>query len=266
MSALPRRYIDFDLLVRFESASFTRNEPFPWFCLGHFLTPDGFARLADDFPALELFEWHVDLPRAHGQRPHNRYYLAYEDSIYHGGHGASGTVRHQDLSSSWQRFLEELQGDAYLDFARRLLGVRDFQVRFAWHVGVTGSEVSPHRDDRHKIGTQIFYFNRDGDWDPAWGGETLLLDGKRIKAFNPEIEEFERIIPVGPPTANQSFMFKNTANAWHGVRALTCPEGAQRRLFNVIIERRGVRGRFRGPLRLMRRLGDLLAAEAPGRR
>ena len=35
---------------------------------------------------------------------------------------------------------------------------------------------------------------------------------------------------------NRSFLFKNTADAWHGVRALTCPANSYRRLFNVVFE------------------------------
>ena len=35
---------------------------------------------------------------------------------------------------------------------------------------------------------------------------------------------------------NYSFLFKNAVDSWHGVRALTCPPGKFRKLFNVIYE------------------------------
>ena len=138
-------------------------------------------------------------------------------------------------------FLAELdEGSAYRDFIARMLGANDFSVRYAWHMGVTNSEVSPHRDNRKKLGTHIFYFNTDEDWDAAWGGEILVLEGKQTDAGNPDFDEFTKA-HAAPLLNNQSFLFKNTPNGWHGVKPLTCPEGRYRRLFNVIIEQAGAR-------------------------
>jgi hypothetical protein len=35
---------------------------------------------------------------------------------------------------------------------------------------------------------------------------------------------------------NRSLFFQNNPKAWHGVKALTCPQGFYRKLFNVIFE------------------------------
>jgi hypothetical protein len=228
-------FVDYELLRAFDVDGFKNRSPFPWHNLGGFLTTEGFHALYDDFPPLDLFERHNERPRVHGQRPHNRYYLAYEKSVYH-KEGDSGVVRHDQLPAAWQRFMDELEtSDEYHDFIRRALGVPAFSPRYAWHVGTQGSEVSPHLDDPKKLGTHILYFNTSDEWNPEWGGATLVLGGKQTEAMNPDFADFEtrdeaRIVD------NHSFLFKNTPHAWHGVTALTCPPGSYRRLFNVIFE------------------------------
>lgn len=234
--------IDPDCLADLTADKFNAVTPFPWVHFDGFIAPETFAELHRNFPSLDLFAWHQEMPRRDGQRPHNRYYLAYEASIYTKfGHKNKGVVRHDDLPEVWQRFIEVLnESAAYRDFIARLLGVSDFDIRYAWHIGVTHSEVSPHTDSRKKLGTHIFYFNTDDDWDITWGGEILVLEGKLTTAANPDFDAFSKAHAV-PLLNNQSFFFKNTSNGWHGVKALTCPEGRYRRLFNVIVEHPGVR-------------------------
>lgn len=232
------RFIDPESIGRCDAPAFHAQQPFPWVSLSRFLTEEGFGALHRDFPDIRFFERHENLPKPYGQRPHNRYYLAYEESIYHPHESpAQGVVRHHDLPLTWQRFLEELEGEEYRRFLQSLLGISQFEVRYAWHIGVTGSEVSPHRDAENKLATHIFYFNTSDDWSMAWGGETLVLCGKRTPTMNPDFDDFDRVIPV-PCLDNRSFLFKNGPGAWHGVRAIRCPAGRYRRLFNVILTQR----------------------------
>ena len=225
----------------FPTTDFADRKPFPWFNFSQILTPEAFQTLLTQFPPLDLFEAHVGLERPGGQRPHDRYYLAYEHSIYDHkknapAKSAQGEARHGDLPLPWQEFLTELQTSTeYHAFIERLLGLSPLTARYAWHVGVTGSEVSPHRDADNKVGTHIFYFNTSDDWDPAWEGSTLVLDGKKTDALNPDFSDFTNET-ASDIRDNHSFLFKNTANAWHGVRTLTSPDGRQRRLFNVIFQ------------------------------
>jgi hypothetical protein len=217
--------------------------PYPWINFHAFLKPETFIELYQAFPSFDLFERHQDRPRKDGQRPHNRYYLAYETSIYKKTNQQdTGVVQLDELPEVWQRFLEELEGHEYRNFIACMLGVAAFEVRYAWHLGVTNSEVSPHLDNKKKLGTHIFYFNTDDDWDTAWGGEILVLEDKQTEANNPDFDEFANVQAV-PLLNNQSFLFKNAANGWHGVKSLTCPEGHYRRLFNVIIEQPHARDR-----------------------
>lgn len=230
-------FINLELLEAFDVQAFVDRSPFPWWNFETFLTQEGFETLRRSFPPLELFEKHTDIQRAYGQRPHNRYYLAYENSIYHEQKLTDkGIIKHKELPIAWQRFIDELEtNSSYQTFMKKLFGVSDYCLRYAWHVGFTGSEVSPHVDSPDKIGTHILYFNTGEDWNPAWGGSTLILDGKTTDALNPNISDFETVIPM-QTIDNRSLLFKTVPDGWHAVEALKSPEGAYRRLFNIIFE------------------------------
>lgn len=230
--------INNQLLQDFDLQDFHQNQPFPWFNFDRFLSPDAFTQLCATFPSIELFEKHNGLSRIYGQRPHNRYYLAYEHSIYQpkSDTAQQGIIYHKDLPDVWQQFIEELEtSQPYRAFIQAALGITDYQVRYAWHLGHDQSEVSPHRDAEQKAGTQIFYFNTDDDWDMAWGGSICALGDKLTAAQNPDFDDFA-LNKANSITNNRCFLFKNTENAWHGVKALSCPPGAYRKLFNVIFE------------------------------
>lgn len=228
-------FINYEVLKNFPIPEFKARQPFPWANVPSFLTADGFRKLHSEFPSLDLFEKHDGIERLYGQRSHNRYYLAYESSIYHPDE-TSGVLKSEQLPPAWSQFLEEMETNkAYQSFMKELFDVNSYRVRYAWHAGFSGSEVSPHLDAAEKIGTHILYFNTSADWDPAWGGTTLVLGGKQTPAMNPDFDDFASITEA-EMLGNQSFVFKNTPEAWHGATALKCPPGKYRRLFNVIFE------------------------------
>lgn len=232
------QFLNESLLAQFPAKTFSQKKPYPNFLFKQMLNPDAFDLLYREFPDLKLFEKHVGLSRGKsGQRPHNRYYMALDQSIYNNhAAGSAGVAELADLPQSWQDFLHELQtSKAYHAFLHRLLGVTEFNVRYAWHVGEQGSEVSPHRDSPEKLATHIFYFNTSEDWNLDWGGSILVLDGKKVPQNNPEISDFKQVERCDIRD-NSSFLFQNTKNAWHAVEELTCPEGQMRRLFNLIIQ------------------------------
>lgn len=235
----PTTFLDPQVLAGLDVDAFLQRSPFPWLNPAGLLSAPAFEQLCEQFPPLSLFERHESRSRHYGQRPHDRYYLAYETSIYHGptaGAAAPGVARLADLPLPWQQFLTELQtSESFHQFIRQALGSDRYLMRFAWHVGTGGSEVSPHLDSELKIGTLIFYFNTDANWDPAWGGATLVLGDRQTKVMNPDFNQFGTIIPT-QFLNNRCFLFRNTPEAWHGVEALTCPAGQQRRLFNVVFE------------------------------
>ncbi|MDP6540837.1 MAG: 2OG-Fe(II) oxygenase, partial [Planctomycetota bacterium] len=103
-----------------------------------------------------------------------------------------------------------------------------------------GASVSPHCDAARKLGSQVFYFNDEATWDPAWGGETCVLDdgGRYSHRSNPDFADFDALETV-PATGNQSLLFARRGHSWHGVRELTCPEGELRRVFIMAVESTG---------------------------
>ena len=50
------------------------------------------------------------------------------------------------------------------------INARKINFRFHWHYTPNGCSVSPHTDSVREHGSQLFYFNSEDDWDPAWGG------------------------------------------------------------------------------------------------
>jgi hypothetical protein len=173
---------------------------------------------------VSLFTSHFGETRLAGQQNHDRFSLPYRDDL--------------PLAAPWKAFVAELRGTGYETFVRRLIGARSFELSFVWHYTPQGCSVSPHCDSRRKLGSHIFYFNTEQDWDPAWGGDTLILDdGGRFKDRSaPQFEEFERIAAT-EALGNRSLLFARKEHSWHGVRTLTCPQGLLRKIFIVVINR-----------------------------
>lgn len=230
------KFLNQETISQFPYESFQNQWPFPYLGIEAMLTEEGFQALMNDYPSLELFIYHQDIQRGHGQRPHNRYYLAYEETRYKHGEHLDKEVSDKELPETWIAFINELkENTAYQSLIKRALGVDQWKVRFAWHVGQKGNEVSPHLDHIDKLGTHIFYFNSDADWKEEWGGQIVALGGMMTNTGNPEYDDFadQKEISI---MNNRSFLFKNNLEAWHGVRPLRCPEGKYRRLFNVIYQ------------------------------
>ena len=216
-------YLNPDFITQFDTRNFRDAEPFPWMNPEGFLTPEGYAELVANMPDIRLFEGSFGVQRKFGQKSHERFILEYVDGL--------------DLPAPWQAFVDELKGDVYRDFVSDLLGRGHFRFRFHWHYTPRGCSVSPHCDARGKLGSQIFYLNDDKTWDTAWGGETVILDdnGRFSAQSSPDWEDFDRAMPA-ETAGNRSIIFGRRGNSWHGVRELTCPEGAFRKVFIVVFE------------------------------
>ena len=231
-------YLDFDRLDRLDAAEFQNQSPYPWINPQGLLSEDGRRRLSEALPDIAQFETVFGKARAHGQQSHDRYALEYGPGL--------------DLAACWEDFIAELEGPEYRRFIARMFGRGMFRLRLHWHYTPRGCSVSPHCDARDKLGSHIFYFNTPEDWDPAWGGETVVLDdGGRFKRGSaPSFEDFDRAISAETGD-NRSFLFARKGNSWHGVRTLNCPEGRLRKVFIVVVEDRilGLRRRLVDSLR-----------------
>jgi hypothetical protein len=223
MTETATRYLNRDALAAIKPGDFQSSEPYPWVNPQGFLTDQGYRELLDTMPDIARFRAFFGKQRKHGQASHDRYVLDYEDGM--------------SLARPWQDFIDELKSDVYRRFICGLLGVSTVRFRFHWHYTPDGGEVSPHCDSKGKIGSQIFYMNTAEDWQPGWGGETIVLDdGGRISPDNnPAFEDFIAAYPA-ETIDNHSLLFGRRGNSWHGVKRIHCPEGAYRKVFIVVFE------------------------------
>ncbi len=217
------RYLNQTMIDNFDLIDFQEKHPFPWVNPQGFISPETYRELLDNMPPLERFTPSFGKQRKSGQASHDRYILDYEDGI--------------ELAEPWARFMEELLSDTYRKFVCRLLKVSNVRLRFHWHYTPAGAEVGPHCDSKGKIGSQIFYLNTPDDWDPAWGGETVVLDDNgRFPTYSaPQFAEFDQQWPA-ITMENRSIIFGRRGNSWHGVKPITCPEGKLRKVFIVVFE------------------------------
>jgi hypothetical protein len=218
----PLRYLDVDQLETIDAAAFQARRPYPWVNPAGVLTAEGYQRLYDTLPDVARFTPMFAVVRKHGQQSHDRYALEYRRDL--------------DLEGPWQEFIREIYGPTYRRFLCRMLNRRIFSLRLHWHYAPNGSSISPHCDSKTKFGSHIFYFNTSADWDPAWGGQTLILDdgGRFSPKSAPRFEDFERAI-TAETLGNRSLLFARGAQSWHGMRDIHCPEPAMRRVFIVVI-------------------------------
>lgn len=215
------KYLKNDALNLTPPEIYRKQHPYPWVKMQNTLTDEGFTQLAENMPPLSLFTRNEGVKRAYGQAPQDRYSLHYSPGL--------------TLPLPWTEFLSELQGDAYRSFLCRMLGSTSFLLTFEWHYAWQGCSVSPHCDAARKIATHLFYFNRE-DWDPSWGGQTLILDGgQRFRTHSaPSFDQLE-VVASSDPSGNNSLLFGRTQHSWHGVRPLNCPPGTMRQLFKVTV-------------------------------
>lgn len=235
------QYLDFDRLEAIETSRFQNAYPYPWMNPAGLLTDEAYQRLYETLPTIDQMVPNFGVKRSHGQKPHDRYALEYDESL--------------DIHPAWHEFVGELKSDRYHAFIKRMFGRGRFQLNFHWHYAPTGSSVSPHCDATRKLGSHIFYFSPPEDWSPDWGGDTVILDdhGKFSRKSAPEFEDFDNAF-AGESVGNYSLLFQRMERSWHGVREITCPEGMYRKVFIVVINDRLRAG--------IRRLKGRLAGEA----
>ncbi len=220
-------YLDLEHLTAIDPVAYQTQHPFPYVNPEGILHPEAHLKLVENLPPIELFTKIEGKKRSYGQKPHNRYVLEYEDGL--------------PLPAPWQEFINELREGTYRTILCRLMGVPDLELRFHWHWATRGDSVSPHCDARRKVGSHIFYLNTADEWDSAWGGETLVLDGGG-KNFShgsaPEFEDFTSEVHA-KALGNWSFIFTRRGDSWHGVKEITCPEGHFRKIFIAVFDKPG---------------------------
>ena len=216
------RIIDFDFLESLNPRDYRKTHPFPWLNPEGALLDDGFHALRETLPDVTLFDGSFNRERKFGQKSHDRYTLEY----------------HRELSvpAPWQAFIAELEGPRYRKWLGRMLGTRFFLLSYHWHYTPNGCSVSPHCDSSRKLGSHIFYFNTEDDWDVDWGGQTVVLDdgGRLDCSSSPSFDDF-LATTSSEALGNRSLLFSRTPRSWHGVKEIHCPENRLRKVFIVVI-------------------------------
>lgn len=231
------QFLDIERLNDLDARSFRAARPYPWVNPRGLLTEAGYRRLCDTLPDLSLFEERFGEARKFGQQSHDRYNLEFCETC--------------GVSDDWRAFIRELEGPVYGRFLRRMFKRRLLSLRFHWHFTPSGCSVSPHCDSKSKLGSHLFYFNTADDWDPSWGGQTLILDdgGRFDRKSAAAFEDFDRVIE-GESLGNASLLFMSKGASWHGVKEITCPPDRLRKVFIVVINSGSALGEFR---RLLKR-------------
>jgi hypothetical protein len=215
-------YLNREVLENLPAEKFKKTQPYPYVHIDRSLTPEGYEALRASLPGVEQFDKHVGMKRGHGQMPHNRYMLHYKAGLA--------------LPRPWQEFLDELRGDYYQQFLRRLLGHKTYIPTFSWHYAWEGCSVSPHCDAARKRATHIFHFNDEREWQPSWGGETLILASHQPLPTHSAPKFDELTVAAGHgPAGNGSLLFQRTPHSWHGMKPLACPPGQLRKIFSVTL-------------------------------
>ena len=214
-----------DCIQGLSADEFQQQRPYPWVNIRGTLSVEGFSRLRETLPNIADFDERVGLQRSYGQGNHDRSLLHYRLGM--------------KLPEPWLEFIDELQGEAYLSFLRRMFGVspaKKLILTFEWYYSWQGCGVGPHCDARCKVGTHLFYFNTEEEWNAAWGGDILVLDdhGRMKRHSGPKFGQLD-VAASSPTRGNGSFFFQRTAHSWHGVRPLTAPAGRVRKLFNITV-------------------------------
>lgn len=224
--------LDRNRLEAVTTESFRDAEPYPWLNPEGLLTTEAFNALRQQMPSLDVMQPSFGRKRAHGQQSHDRYALEYRSDLA--------------VPEIWHQFIAELEGPTYHQWLSRLFGGVPFRLTYHWHYTPRGCSVSPHCDGKRKLGSHIFYFNTADDWNPEWGGETLVLDdgGRFNRNSAPDFDEFDRVLPANA-MGNRSFLFHRRGDSWHGVKPLTCPEGVLRKVFIVVVNVDTLAGRIR---------------------
>ena len=217
------QYLNPDFLASFDTNAFRATQPFPFANPQGALTEAGFARLVETLPDSSLFEHSFGESRAYGQKSHDRLTLEYREDL--------------PVDESWHAFVRELKSDRYQALLRKAFGRSFFRLLLHWHYTPAGCSVSPHCDSPRKLGSHIFYLNAPDEWDPEWGGETLILEdhGKLKPSSAPDFSDFDEVIPARM-MENRSLLFARKAGSWHGVRELRSPDGLYRKVFIVVAE------------------------------
>ncbi|GLH99892.1 2OG-Fe(II) oxygenase [Phytohabitans aurantiacus] len=125
--------------------------------------------------------------------------------------GVRNDLTGADLAPVWTPFTTQLRSEHYRRAVGHLGGVtlEGSQCVVAFYRYPPQTWLGPHRDNRYKILTHVFYFN--ADWPAGAGGDLLILDG-------PDAGSLRRRVC---PRAGTSVVIVRGDDSWHAVQKVS---------------------------------------------
>ncbi len=200
--------------IDFEEASkqFKSASPYPSIVFDDFLCPEAAEKVANAFPT---FEEAQRLGRGFPAVNERRKYQVTDAELF----PEPIRMLHEELQSD--SFIEKLRIlSGYNDLVgdRELIGGGMHQTGPRGHLDVhIDFNYIKHRQLHRRLNILVF-FNRD--WREEWGGKTELWDSN--------VRELKHSYS---PIFNRCVIFETSEISWHGVSAVTCPEGVSRKSF-----------------------------------
>jgi hypothetical protein len=262
----------FDMPLLSERKFNVSTDPFVYGFVDDFLPTPLYERMESDFPAPD------EIPGLQRQGNGKQY------RKYWSGEPTGALAK---LPEVWRDWIEFLFSDRFLDdcgqWSREFLttyrkpasnsgllkllgdrpGLRHWEVELDCEFSMLPREalLLPHTDSTDKVLTFVLYFPQH-DWRDEWGGGTQvyrpLEDRYNTNWSNSRVPRSRTDLVFDSEfRPNRLFFFAKSANSWHGVKPIECPEAVLRRSFNFDFvipraQREGTSHRFKE--RLIRRL------------
>jgi len=223
-----------------------QHEPFPYFELDNFVPQELYNKLQEEFPPTEeitkVFTDHKKFINSRdiedyredffAERPHWKAVI----EILESQEFASDVEKMLRPHLFHHRYLGALRKwCAYPDPANPWPFKRRTQIGYEWSAMPPGSLVNPHTDKCSKMATFVWHIP-ERNWKPEFRGATHFVTPKNAK-YNANWSNFklpfDEVEPLHISDAKQNrlIMFAKTANSWHAVPPIECPEGVWRRVF-----------------------------------
>ena len=179
---------------------------------------DVYQSLVETFPPLDL------LPRWQPGK-YNKYALNESQASFHSyiaKHPLWGAFHHSIKSPAFPQFLVTMI-KAYGGTVTHLVDQWFTRFEFA-AMPADGGYIKPHTDTVQKVITLVFSMVKPGDWNPAFGGGTDVLNPRDLSQpltdYEAPLDTFEKVYTY-EYVPNQCVIFVKSANSWHSVGPMT---------------------------------------------
>jgi hypothetical protein len=223
------------------------EKPFFCFVIRDFFPQDLYQALYDEFPGPDAFTRKLgegkrfmtpaDIPRAITASPAWSWFTSNLSSQWFLDHVFQFLKPHLLKSRGlpglrrWKSISDESGGNATSILERNV------KVNYEFSRLPAGSYLSPHTDKIGKLASMLFYFPHP-DWKDARQGSTEFYapnDPSMRRNWSNRHLDFDNLKPFLSVDfkPNTLLGFVKTADSYHGVREIICPDGLERTSFNM---------------------------------